>query len=467
MNAEQAWQAALGELQLQLTKPTFDTWVKNTYVISWEDGTFLVGVHNGYAKDWLENRLLTTIKRTLSSIVGKTVEVRFVVRPKRGRKAVHEPALLTDAAEQPRGQSNAPHTSFPEEGGRSTYSTGLNPKHTFETFIVGNANRLAHAAARSVAENLAKQYNPLFIYGGVGLGKTHLLQAIGNLALTYTPYVLYVSSETFTNELINAIRTQSTEEFRAKYRNHVDLLLIDDIQFIGGKESTQEEFFHTFNTLHQAGRQIVMSSDRPPRAIVTLEERLRSRFEQGLIADIQPPDFETRIAILRTKAEAYSIAVPHDVIDFIARKFQSNVRELEGALNRVVAYALLINEPLTAEMGAAVLQDILTRSDTITPEQVLDAVCRHYALDTIILKSRQRSQEVALARQVAMYLLKDELDFSFPQIGQVLGGRDHTTVLYGYQKIKNGIEENDELRRDVLVIKEQLYRERVPAARQT
>jgi chromosomal replication initiator protein len=458
MNAQQAWQAALGELQLQLTKPTFDTWVKNTYVISWEDGTFLIGTRNGYAKDWLENRLLTTIKRTLSGILGRTVEIKFVVRPKRGKKESPAPALLTDVAERSRSQPNAAqHPSF---------NTGLNHKHTFETFIVGNANRLAHAAARSVAENLAKQYNPLFVYGGVGLGKTHLLQAIGNLALSYTPYVLYVSSETFTNELINAIRTQSTEEFRAKYRNHVDLLLIDDIQFIGGKESTQEEFFHTFNTLHQAGRQIVMSSDRPPRAIVTLEERLRSRFEQGLIVDIQPPDFETRIAILRTKAEAYPIAIPPDVLTFIARKFQSNVRELEGALNRVVAHALLNNEPLAAEMAAAVLQDILTRADSITSDQVLDAVCRHYGLDATTLKSRQRCHEVALARQVAMYLLKEELNWSLPQIGQTLGGRDHTTVLYGCQKIKDGIEENDELRRNVLLIKEQLYRESIPAARQ-
>jgi len=457
MNAEQAWQAALGELQLQLTKPTFDTWVKNTHVISWEDRTFVIGAHNGYAKDWLENRLLATIKRTLSSILGETVEVRFIVRPKRGKKAAQEQTLLTDMATQRHGQ--------PDKAQHPSFSTGLNPKHTFETFIVGNANRLAHAAARSVAENLAKQYNPLFIYGGVGLGKTHLLQAIGNLALISTPYVLYISSETFTNELINAIRTQSTEEFRAKYRNHVDLLLIDDIQFIGGKESTQEEFFHTFNTLQQAGKQIVMSSDRPPRAIVTLEERLRSRFEQGLIADIQPPDFETRIAILRTKAEAHPVPIPADVLDFIARKFQSNVRELEGALNRVVAHALLINEPPSAEMAAAVLQDILTRADSVTADQVLEAVCQRYGLDLATLKSRQRSHEIASARQVAMYLLKEELNCSFPQIGHTLGGRDHTTVLYGCQRIKAGIEENDELRRDVLAIKEHLYRERVPAAR--
>jgi chromosomal replication initiator protein len=341
----------------------------------------------------------------------------------------------------------------------------LDSKLTFDSFIVGNSNLLAHAAAKSVAENLAKQYNPLFVYGGTGLGKTHLLQAIGNQALASTPYILYVSSETFTNELINAIRRQSTDEFRAKYRDQVDLLLIDDIQFIAGKESTQEEFFHTFNTLHQAGKQIVLSSDRPPRAIMTLEARLRSRFEMGLIVDVQPPGFEMRIAILRTKAEACPISVPPEVTDFIASKFQSNVRELEGALTRVVAHAQLIKAPLTVEMASAVLQDILARSDSISVDQVLDAVCRHYAIDLPTLKGRGRSQEVALARQVAMFLLQQELDFSLPKIGDTLGGRDHTTILYGCDKIKASIEEDDELRRDVLTIKEYLYKEHVPTSR--
>lgn len=457
MNAQQAWQAALGELQLQLTKPTFDTWVKNTYVISWEDGVFVVGVHSGYAKDWLENRLQTLIRRTLTAIVGQTVDVKFTVRPKRAKKASHEPALLQDAVDQHE------HQSGPTQ--RPAYSSGLNHQLTFDTFIVGNSNRLAHAAARSVAENLAKRYNPLFVYGGVGLGKTHLLQAIGNLALTHSAPVLYVSSETFTNELINAIRTQSTDEFRAKYRNHIDLLLIDDIQFIGGKESTQEEFFHTFNTLYQAGKQIVISSDRPPRALVTLEERLRSRFEQGLTVDIQPPDFETRVAILQAKAERCTIAIPRDMIEFIARKFQSNVRELEGALNRVVAHAILINAPLSVEMASTVLQDFLTRTNSISAEQVLAAVCEYYGVPLAALQGRQRTHEVALARQVAMYLLKEELDYSLPKIGQTLGQRDHSTVLYGCQKIKASIEEDTELRRSVLAIKEQLYRERLPVAR--
>ncbi|MBC7261269.1 MAG: chromosomal replication initiator protein DnaA [Chloroflexi bacterium] len=467
MNAEQVWQAVLGELQLQLTKSTFDTWVKNTHVLSYEDGTFVIGVHNAYAKDWLENRLLTTIKRTLIGIVGQTVEIKFVVHPRRSRKATPENILLKleDQGEEIPG--SPPHTARAKtqtsHTQRSFASTGLNPGLTFETFVVGNSNSLAHAAARAVAENPGKKYNPLFIYGGVGLGKTHLLQAIGNAALALTSAVLYVSSETFTNELINAIRTQSTEEFRAKYRNHVDILLIDDIQFIAGKESTQEEFFHTFNTLYQAGKQIVMSSDRPPRAIKPLEKRLQSRFEQGLIADIQPPDLETRIAILRSKAELQSVQVPPEVIDYIAGKFPSNVRELEGALNRVVANAVLTKAPLTVEMAAAALRGILTRTDSITVEQVLEAVCEHYGLDLHLLKSRQRSHAIALPRQVAMYLLKEELGCSFPQIGEILGGRDHTTVLYGCEKIQLSIEEDDQLRRDVVAIRERLYKERVPA----
>lgn len=465
MKADQAWQAVLGELQVQLTKSTFDTWVKNTHVISYEDGTFVIGVHNAYAKDWLENRLLTLIKRTLIGIVGHTVDVKFIVHTRRSKKHTQEEMPLEDQAEKVPIFSaravSATQKANPIQ--RSFEHTGLNPKLTFETFIVGNSNSLAHAAARAVAENPGKKYNPLFIYGGVGLGKTHLLQAIGNAALTITPAVLYVSSETFTNELINAIRTQSTEEFRTKYRNQVDILIIDDIQFIAGKESTQEEFFHTFNTLYQAGKQIVMSSDHPPRAIKPLEKRLQSRFEQGLIADIQPPDLETRIAILRAKAELQSVQVPSDVIHFIAGKFQSNVRELEGALNRVVANALLTKTPLTMEMAALALRDILTRTDSLTVEQVLEAVCEYYGLDMQILKSRQRNHAIAFPRQVAMYLLKEELGCSLPQIGEILGGRDHTTILYGCEKIQSSIEEDDQLRRDVVAIRDRLYRERVPS----
>ena len=332
MQAAQVWQAALGELQLQMTKPTFDTWLKNTSLISYEDGTFVIGVHNAYAKDWLENRLLSIIKRTLVGIVGRSVEVKFVVWPR------ERAANKRSAGTQELGPLLSGDKELTLTPPRAKSPAMLNPKYTFETFVVGPSNRLAHAASLAVAENPADAYNPLFIYGGVGLGKTHLLQAIGHVCQRKALRVLYVSSEEFTNDLINSIRNHTTEHFRDKYRT-IDILLVDDIQFIAGKESTQEEFFHTFNTLHAANKQIVISSDRPPKAILTLEERLRSRFEGGLIADIQPPDLETRIAILRFKAEAQPLSVPDEVIDLIAHRVLSNVRELEGALNRVVAYA--------------------------------------------------------------------------------------------------------------------------------
>lgn len=447
MNPEQAWQAALGELQLQLTRATFETWVKNTFVIGYEDNTFVVGAHNAYAKDWLENRLLTTIKRTLIGIIGRTVDIRFVVRPKAQPKSTPDDMLLGAVAEEP-----VPAVQ-PARNGPS----GLNPRYTFDAFIVGSSNRLANAAAIAVAENPGRAYNPLFIYGGVGLGKTHLMHAIGNEAYQRGSRVLYVSSETFTNDLINSIRTHSTEDFRIKYRNNIDVLLIDDIQFIGGKESTQEEMFHTFNTLYEAGKQIIISSDRPPAAIVTLEERLRSRFEWGLIADIQPPDLETRIAILRSKAEMQSIPVPGEVIDLIAHKIQSNIRELEGSLNRVVALAQVMNMQLGIDVAASALEDVLARPASISDEQVLEIVSSHYNIEPSALKGRRRNQDVAQARQVAMYLLREELHYSFPQIGDILGGRDHTTVLYGCQRIASSMEEDDQLRRDVLSIKERMY----------
>jgi chromosomal replication initiator protein len=280
----------------------------------------------------------------------------------------------------------------------------------------------------------------------------------------HTPAILYVSSETFTNDLINAIRTHSTDDFRAKYRDNVDVLLIDDVQFIAGKESTQEELFHTFNTLYEAGKQIVISSDRAPRAISTLEERLKSRFEWGLTADIQPPDYETRTAILHAKAESQGLAIPSEVLDFVAGKFQNNIRELEGALTRVVAHGRLMNVPFSVEAASTALQDILSRGDSITSEQIIKQVSAHYAVDADTLVGRSRSHRVALARQVAMYLLREQLDCSYPQIGQMLGGRDHTTVMYGCEKIATAIEEDDQLRRDVVRIRERLYGQPVAVA---
>ena len=450
MQAAQVWQAALGELQLQMTKPTFDTWLKNTSLISYEDGTFVIGVHNAYAKDWLENRLLSIIKRALVGIVGRSVEVKFVVWPR------ERAASKRSAGTQELGPLLSGDKELTLTPPRAKSPAMLNPKYTFETFVVGPSNRLAHAASLAVAENPADAYNPLFIYGGVGLGKTHLLQAIGHVCQRKALRVLYVSSEEFTNDLINSIRNHTTEHFRDKYRT-IDILLVDDIQFIAGKESTQEEFFHTFNTLHAANKQIVISSDRPPKAILTLEERLRSRFEGGLIADIQPPDLETRIAILRFKAEAQPLSVPDEVIDLIAHRVLSNVRELEGALNRVVAYAKLTGRPLTLEVASVALRDLLPRRESISLEQILEAVASFYGVKVEDLKGRRRSKELVRPRQMAMYLMREEVKASLPQIGEALGGRDHTTVLYGHRKICDQIERDEGLRRELLAIKERLY----------
>ena len=444
MNADQIWRAALGELQLQMTKPTFDTWLKNTRAISYEDGTLIIGVHNAYAKDWLENRLMTIIKRTLVGIVGHAVEARFVL----GTKALGEEAPLLSL------QSSVPQ---PEAStAKNPPSMMLNSRYTFSTFVVGPSNRLAHAAALAVAENPARAYNPLFLYGGVGLGKTHLMHALGHACQDKGYRVLYASSEKFTNELINSIRNHSTESFRNKYRT-IDVLLLDDFHFIAGKESTQEEFFHTFNTLQAANKQIVISSDRAPKAILTLEERLCSRFEGGLIADIQPPDLETRIAILRFKRESFHIPVPDQVIEYIAHKFLSNVRELEGALNRVVAEAMSESQPLTVESATVAVEGMLINQRKCTPEAVIEAVANFYSLGPEELKGRSRNKKVVKPRQIAMYLARQETKASLPQIGKALGGRDHTTVLYGLRKISDQAERDEILRREILAIRKILH----------
>ena len=444
IKAEQIWQAALGELQLQMTKATFDTWVKNTTLMSFEDGTFLVGVHSGFAKDWLENRLLTIIKRTLVGIVGHAVEVKFTVQAKDKENGASAAPLL-DAGGAPRlkSQYQGPGESH------------LNPKYRFDNFIVGSSNRLAHAAALAVADNPAAAYNPLFLHGGVGLGKTHLLHAVGQHLMATGARVLYVSSEEFTNDLINSIRNYTTDSFREKYRTR-DVLLIDDVQFIAGKESTQEEFFHTFNTLHSANRQIVLSSDRPPKAILTLEERLRSRFEWGLTADIQAPDLETRTAILRNKAEGQAVPVPADVLDLIAHRVQRNVRELEGALNRVLAYAKLTRMSITNELAISALQDIASTRCTKSLGEIVEVVAQFYGVDISELMGPCRSKGLVKPRQMAMYLMRQETSASLPQIGATLGGRDHTTILHGHNKIAAAADEDDQVRREVATLKELL-----------
>jgi len=444
MTAQQLWKAALGQLELQMTKATFSTWIKPTSALAYEDGTLIVAVPNGYAKDWLENRLLSVIKRTLADIAHRTVEVRFTI---------HQPQP-TPANELPLNppKRTTPQVSSPS--GRQP-TTSPNEKYTFQTFVVGNSNRLAHAASLAVAEAPAKAYNPLFIYGGVGLGKTHLLHAISHACQANGYLALYVSSETFTNELINSIRQQSTEQFREKYR-YTDVLLVDDIQFIAGKESTQEEFFHTFNALYGSNKQIVLSSDRPPKALITLEERLRSRFEGGLIVDIQPPDLETRIAILRFKAEEHHFPIPEEVIEFIARQIRSNIRELEGALNRLVATSRLMRQPITIEMARIALRDFMPQPVTLTISQVMEATASFYNIAVEDLTGRRRNKEIALARHVAMYLARELTDASLPQIGEAFGGRDHTTVLHGYKKIAENLEWDEQLRYELMRLKERL-----------
>ena len=444
MDAERAWQSALGQLQMEMPKASFDTWVRDTRLISYDDGVVTVGVRNAYARDWLENRLSSTVTRLMMGILNRDVNVQFVVS---GSGEASPDASAAGLA----GESAAEH-GLPLSRPRSLC---LNPRYTFENFVVGPNNRLAHAAAQAVAENPATAYNPLFLYGGVGLGKTHLLHAIGNYCQEHGLNVLYVSSEEFTNDMIGAIRSHTTQAFREKYRS-ADVLLVDDIQFIAGKESTQEEFFHTFNTLHGQNKQIIVSSDRPPKALVTLEERLRSRFEWGLTADIQPPDLETRLAILRAKSERVGQAVPPEIVELIARRVQSNIRELEGALNRIVAFADLSGLALTPQLAEVALADLLPQRGDVKPDAVVDVVAKTFNLSVDRLLSADRSREVALPRQIAMYLMR-ETNISLPQIGQALGGRDHTTVMYACEKVADLLERDDRLRRQVVQIRQQLY----------
>jgi len=454
MKAAHVWQAALGELQLQMTKPTFETWVKPARVVAYEDGEFIIAVPSAFTKDWLESKLLSSIKRALSGILGRSVDVAFIVMPEEESET---PQALLYSAEFAELAGARPSSGG--ANGLAMMTGNLNSRYVFDTFVVGPSNRLAHAACLAVAEKPASTYNPLFLYGGVGLGKTHLLHAVGHKCLAAGLQVLYVSSEQFTNELINAIRSQDTEGFRDKYRS-IDVLLIDDIQFIAGKEATQEEFFHTFNALHGNGKQIAMSSDRQPKSMVTLEERLRSRFEWGLIADIQPPDVETRTAILRAKAETQGAAAPDEVLDFIARQVHSNIRELEGALNRVLAHVRMTGGPLSVEAASVALAGLVARPPGLTVNEILLAVAHYYGVSMDDMTGRARNKESVKPRQVAMYLCREEMQTTLPQIGEVLGGRDHTTVMHGVEKITREVEEDDNLRREIMAIREKLYNNR-------
>ncbi len=433
-----------------MPREAFDTWLRHARLVAHEDGTYVIGVQNIYAREWLEHRLKKVIIRTLSQVAQRGIEVRFVVVPDRTSEAtLHEAGPLladleSEGEEVPRFERLSPG------------ETGLNPRHTFETYAVGINNRLAYAAALAVVEAPAAQFNPLYVYGGVGLGKSHLLHAIGNACAQHSYRVLFASAETFTNDLVGAIRTHNTDEFRDKYRN-LDVLLVDDVQFLAGKESTQEEFYHTFDVLYNTAAQIVLASNKPPSGIRHLDPRLRSRFEGGLVIELQPPDLATRMDILRIKAalRGFDSRLSTDVMERIAGEYDANVRELEGALNRVVATVLLTHEVPSLETIERVLGQAPDKPE-LTLENIIMAVAEYYSVAPADLTGRERSREVSAARQVAMYLAHHEAHISLQEIGEALGGRNHSTVLYSCERIADLMETDSPIRRQVRAILQSL-----------
>ncbi|WP_026887755.1 chromosomal replication initiator protein DnaA [Clostridium beijerinckii] len=431
------WDKTLDIIKSELSEVSFNTWIKSCEPLSISSNTLKISVPNSFTQDILDKRYKDLVANSIKAVCSKLYTIEFIIMSESYDK------------EENKSTSNQKTKAIVVN---DEMSSTLNPKYTFNSFVIGNSNRFAHAASLAVAESPAKAYNPLFIYGGVGLGKTHLMHAIGHYILDGNPNakVVYVSSEKFTNELINAIKDDKNEEFRNKYRN-VDILLIDDIQFIAGKERTQEEFFHTFNALHDANKQIILSSDRPPKEIPTLEDRLRSRFEWGLIADIQVPDFETRMAILKKKADVENLNVANEVMGYIATKIKSNIRELEGALIRIIAYSSLTNREVTVDLATEALKDIISKKQGkhVTIDLIQDVVSSYFNLRVEDLKSQRRTRNVAYPRQIAMYLSRKLTDMSLPKIGEEFGGRDHTTVIHAYEKISENLKTDDSLQNTV------------------
>ncbi len=452
MDPKELWQVTLSEIELSISKANFITWFKNTEIQSKRDGVVTIGAPNGFTKEWLENKYNKTILKILRNNSSDIKEVKFVVG---GRIKQVKPGPIDqklDAVKLADSQLEFQEFELNKE-------TNLNPKYTFDNFIIGSYNELAQAAGRAIVKNLGSLYNPLFIYGGVGLGKTHLLQAVGNELNQEYPNkkVKYLSSERFTSDLIDALSNRGMDSFKKKHHN-IDALIIDDIQFIAGKEKTQEEFFHIFNSLYQKNKQIIISSDRPPKAISTLEDRLRSRFEGGMIADISYPDLETRLAILKSKAKEKKLKIPDEVLNYIAVHIQKNIRELEGALNRVVAYSQVNNQTPNEGTVARILANLIKAPKKLTNyKNILKTVAEFYDIHYNELISRSRRKELVHPRQVSMYLIRKELNGSYPYIGDKLGGRDHTTVMYACQKISKQIEENESLQQEIDLIRERAY----------
>lgn len=463
MDKAQLWEAVLGELEVSISKANFTTWFKNTAMVNHKDGEFEIAVPNAFTKEWMENKYYKNISQAIANVtkdhvkkisftIGKaspddTGDDHLEIETKNPQIANYA-ELAQEVAAQQTAQIDAES------------ATNLNPRYTFESFIIGPSNELAAAACRAVAVNPGGAYNPLFIYGGVGLGKTHLMQSIGNEIIQRNPNkrVQYVTCERFTNEMITAIAKHKMGDFKNTYRD-VDVLILDDVQFISGKEKTQEEFFHTFNALYEENKQIILSSDRPPKAIPTLEDRLRSRFEGGMIADISSPDLETRTAILREKAEERNLNVNDEIIDYIAANIQSNIRELEGALKRIIAYSELNNTPPTIESTKSVLNNIISapKKRAVLPRQVIETVAEFFDVSIEELKGKSRKKETVVPRQIVMFLMREEINSSYPAIGRELGGRDHTTAMHACQKIEKQAERDESLQQEIELIRQKLY----------
>lgn len=460
MNNESLWQAVLGELELNLSKANFTTWFKNTYIICQEENSITVAVPNAFTQTWLENKYHNFIIDALKKITDNKInKIFYKITTKKESIENSKIVNLKNTI-----KSEIEEKIEEEEDRTGTDGFGLNPKYTFDRFVVGKNNELACAAAKAVAKKPGKSYNPLYIYGGVGLGKTHLLQAIGHEILKNNPKIklMYATCEKFTNEFVNAIKNNKAKNFQNKYRE-VDVLILDDIQFISGKERTQEELFHTFNDLHQNNKQIVFSSDRTPKSIAGLEPRLESRFEWGMIIDISIPDLETKIAILQKKLKEKDFNLKPEILEFLATNFDGNIRRLEGILNRIIGHSELLNlkkdKDLEIEDIKNIIQSVNVQipRESLTAKKIIKIVAEFYDIDEKDILGSCRKKELVVPRQIIMYLMREEAKYSFPNIGSELGGRDHTTAMHAYDKIKKEIVKNEKIKNDLILLKEKLY----------
>lgn len=451
MTNPQLWQAILGNLELTLSKANFTTWFKNTSIIEKSENSIVIGVPNAFTKEWLQNKYHQDILKTLKTIAPEIKEVKY---------QIVSPTFVPQSNNNGGQNRENPRNTVSVAAPRKQENQSLNPKYTFETFIVGSHNQLAHAASVAVSKKSGQAYNPLFIYGGVGLGKTHLMQAVGNEILKNNPEakILYVTSERFTNDFVSSLSQGKADQFKSTYRM-VDVLLVDDIQFLAGKEGTQEEFFHTFNALHQNNKQVVMTSDRLPKEIPAIEERLVSRFEWGMIADISIPDMETRLAILKTKCKEKNYNIEADVLQYIAETVQSNIRELEGALNRLMVYCQLNNTRPSIDQIKSILVSIITppKKRGVSAKKIIEVVSDFYNVEPVDLLKQSRKKEYVNPRQIAMYIIRKELETSLPSIGEFFGGRDHTTVIHAIDKIERIIKEKTSFKQEIDLIRDRIY----------